>query len=95
MTYFPQAAFVLDINNDGIEDVIIPMYKGYAREMDTSTPFVALTSNENTLIFDEEINSTMPITSGSRQIRSNQLVNSEYPAFVTITHYTGPQGREK
>ncbi len=86
VTYFPQAAFVLDINNDNIEDVIIPMNKGYAREMDTSTPFVALTSNENTLIFDKAINSTMPVTTASRRSEAITLVNSEYPAFVTIAH---------
>ena len=92
VSYFPQAVFVLDINNDNIKDVIIPMNKGYGREMDTSTPFVALTSSENTLIFDKEINSIMPVTTGSRRSEEITLVNSEYPAFVTIAHYTGPQG---
>ena len=45
-------------------------------------------SYNGSLIFDEEINDTMPVSSGSRRSEGIKLVNSEYPAFVTVNHDT-------
>ena len=88
VNYSPQGTYVLDINNDGIKDVVFPMFKAYATGSDTSTAYIALTSYNGSLIFDEEINATMPISSGSRRSEGIKLVNSEYPAFVTVNHNT-------
>ena len=88
VNYSPQGTYVLDINNDGIKDVVFPMFKAYATGSDTSTAYIALTSYNGSLIFDEEINATMPVSSGSRRSEGIKLVNSEYPAFVTVNHDT-------
>ena len=88
VNYSPQGTYVLDINNDGIKDVVFPMFKAYATGADTSTAYIALTSYNGSLIFDEEINDTMPVSSGSRRSEGIKLVNSEYPAFVTVNHDT-------
>ena len=88
VNYLPQGTYVLDINGDGVDDAVFPMFKGYATGIDTSTKYIALTTSNNTLIFDDTINSTMPITSASRRSESINLVNSEYPAFVTVNHNT-------
>mgnify|MGYP001338749861 CR=1 FL=1 len=88
VNYLPQGTYVLDINGDGVDDAVFPMFKGYATGIDTSTKYIALTSSNNTLIFDDAVNSTMPITSASRRSESINLVNSEYPAFVTVNHNT-------
>ena len=77
VNYSPQGTYVLDINNDGIKDVVFPMFKAYATGSDTSTAYIALTSYNGSLIFDEEINATMPISSGSRRSEGIKLVNSE------------------
>ncbi|MDA8852354.1 VCBS repeat-containing protein, partial [Hyphomicrobiales bacterium] len=88
VNYSPQGTYVLDINNDGIDDVVFPMFKAYATGADTSTAFIALTSSNGSLIFDDDINSTMPTSSGSRRSEGIKLVNSKYPAFVTVNHNT-------
>ena len=50
--------------------------------------FSQVIGSNGSLIFDEEINATMPISSGSRRSEGIKLVNSEYPAFVTVNHNT-------
>ena len=43
-------------------DVILPIGKGYAQKgINSATPFIALTVKDGELIFDEDINATMPI----------------------------------
>jgi len=88
VNYAPQGTYVLDINNDGIDDVVFPMFKAYSTGADTSTKYIALTTNGDSLIFDDDINATMPITSGSRRSEGIDLVNSDYPAFVSVNHNT-------
>ena len=88
VNYAPQGTYVLDINNDGIDDVVFPMFKAYSTGADTSTKYIALTTNGGSLIFDDDINATMPITSGSRRSEGIDLVNSDYPAFVSVNHNT-------
>ena len=55
-----------DIDGDNIDDVIVPMWKGYQTNIDNRTPFIALTSKDGTLKFDESVNSLMPVTSAAR-----------------------------
>ena len=88
VNYLPQGTYVIDINDDGIDDVVFPMFKAYGTGADTSTKYIALTTSNGSLVFDEAINDTMPITSASRRSESINLVNSEYPAFVTVNHNT-------
>ena len=78
-----QAVFLLDINNDNIKDAIFPIKYGYASGVDTSARFVALTSSNNSLIYDETINETMPTTSAARTSKPIQLANSETLSYVT------------
>ena len=88
VNYLPQGTYVIDINDDGIDDVVFPMFKAYGTGADTSTKYIALTTSNGSLVFDEAINDTMPITSASRRSEAINLVNSEYPAFVTVNHNT-------
>ena len=87
-SWFPQSAAHLDLNNDGIEDLIIPMNKGYASGTDTSTPFIALSSGNGTLTYDDDINSIMPTTTGARRTEKIKLANSDLTAIVTAAHDT-------
>jgi len=87
-SWFPQSAALLDLNNDGIEDLIIPMNKGYASGTDTSTPFIALSSGNGTLTYDDDINSIMPTTTGARRTEKIKLANSDLTAIVTAAHDT-------
>ena len=86
--WFPQSAALLDLNNDSIEDLIIPMNKGYASGIDTSTPFIALSSGNGTLSYDEDINLIMPTTTGARRTEKITLANSDLTAIVTAAHDT-------
>ena len=86
--WFPQQVFTLDINGDEINDVILPMSFGYASGIDGRTPFIALTSSSGTLEFNEEINATMPITTGARRGDYLQISGSETLSYVTVAHLT-------
>ena len=86
--WFPQSAAQLDLNSDGIEDVIIPMNKGYASGIDTSTPFIALTSENGTLTYDEDINLIMPITPGGRRAEKIKLANADLTVIISAAHDT-------
>ena len=88
ITIQAQSVFLLDINNDGIEDAIFPIKYGYASGVDTSARFVALTSSDNSLTYDKSINETMPTTSGARTSNPIQLANSETLSYVTTNHDT-------
>ena len=86
--WFPQQVFTLDINGDEIDDVILPMSFGYASGIDGRTPFIALTTSSGTLEFNEEINATMPITTGARRGDYLQISGSETLSYVTVAHLT-------
>ena len=88
ISWFSQAVIFLDINQDGIKDVIAPMWKGYGTGIDTSTPFIALTTKDGTLTYDAEINATMPITTGGRRSDLIQIGTSSPVSAVTINHST-------
>ena len=83
-----QDAFIIDINSDGSDDIVIPVQKGYASGIDNSTPFITLTSSNGTLIFDDTANAQMPITSGARRTAEIKLVNTDHKSFVTVQHQT-------
>jgi len=83
-----QSVFLLDVNNDNIKDAIFPIKYGYASGVDTSARFVALTSSDNSLTYDQAINETMPTTSGARTSNPIQLANSETLSYVTTNHDT-------
>ena len=72
-----------DIDGDNIDDVIVPMWKGYQTNIDNRTPFIALTSKDGTLKFDESVNSLMPVTSAARRSEPILLEPSKELAFVT------------
>ena len=86
--WFPQQVFTLDINGDNIDDVIFPMSFGYASGLDGRTPFIALTSSNGTLEFNEEINAEMPITTGARRGEYLQIAGSDTLSYVTVAHLT-------
>ena len=75
---------LIDLNEDGTKDVVIPVNKGYATGLDNTTPFIALTASNGTLVFDEIANSKMPITSGARRTEKIKLVNTEHDSFITV-----------
>ena len=78
------ASIIFDINNDGVNDFISPMWKGYQTGIDNRTPFIALTSNNGSLEYNSIINSTMPITSAARRAETIIIGPSEELAFVTV-----------
>ena len=75
---------LIDLNEDGTKDVVIPVNKGYATGLDNTTPFIALIASNGTLVFDEIANSKMPITSGARRTEKIKLVNTEHDSFITV-----------
>ena len=85
--------FLFDINSDGKKDAIYPMWKGYASGVNTQTPFIALTVQNNTLIYDEEINSKMPIDAGAGRTAPINLVATESLAWVAVNIYTDEESR--
>ena len=64
--------------------MVIPVNKGYATGLDYTTPFIALTASNGTLVFDETANSKMPLTSGARRTEKIKLVNTEHDSFITV-----------
>ena len=88
LSWFPQGGSLIDLNQDGIKDVIIPMSKGYASGVDGSTPFIALTSSNGTLIYDQEINNDMPNITSSRRSELIKLANSDTLSLISVNHDT-------
>ena len=87
-SWFPQQVFTLDINDDKIDDVILPMSFGYASGLDGRTPFIALTTANGTLEFNDEINEQMPFTTGARRGDYVKIAGSDYLSYVTVAHLT-------
>ena len=93
MSWFAQGGALLDLNEDGIKDVIIPISKGYASGIDGRTPFIALTTEAGKLLYDEEINAYMPNITSSRRTEAIQLVNSETESIVSAHHDTEEESK--
>ena len=93
VSWFAQGGQLLDINEDGIKDAIIPMSKGYGSGVDGSTPFIALTSNQGTLIFDEQINEKMPVITSSRRAEIIELANYPTLSIVSVHHDTHEESK--
>ena len=87
-SWFPQQVFTLDINDDKINDVILPMSFGYASGLDGRTPFIALTTSNGTLEFNNEINAKMPVTTGARRGDYLKIAGSDNLSYVTVAHLT-------
>ena len=85
----PQAVFKMDLNEDGLEDLIVPISRAYSTGLDTRTPWVALSTDSLTLTFDSAINSQMPLVAGSRKSRPIRLTAFDVKAFITVQHDTG------
>lgn len=86
---FPQAVFKMDLNEDGLEDLVAPINRAYQTGLDTRTPWVALSTGSQTLTFDSAINSQMPLVAGSRRSRPIRLTAFDVNAFITVQHETG------
>jgi Ca2+-binding RTX toxin-like protein len=87
--WFPQKVFIFDVNDDGKNDIILPIGKGYAQKgINSATPFVALTVNNDKLIFDEEINATMPIDAAAGRSKPLFLEATNSLSFITSNIYT-------
>lgn len=84
LNWFIQTSMLIDLNEDGKKDVVLAMSKGYASGENTQTPFIALTSKNGTLHFDETANSKMPITSSAVEAEPINLALSESQLFVTV-----------
>jgi len=93
VSWFAQGGALLDLNEDGTKDVIIPISKGYASGIDGRTPFIALTTEAGKLIYDEEINEYMPNITSSRRTEAIQLVNSETESIVSAHHDTEEESK--
>ena len=79
---------LIDLNGDGSQDAVLPISKGYASGEisgeNTRTPFIALVSQNDTLNFDAQINTMMPITSGAVEAEPIQIGTSGHPFMVTV-----------
>jgi len=87
-SWFPQQVFTLDINDDKIDDVILPMSFGYASGLDGRTPFIALTTSNGTLEFNNEINAKMPVTTGAKRGDYLKIAGSDNLSYVTVNLLT-------
>ena len=88
VTWTLNEAIIADINSNGLDDIVIPVSKGYGSGIDNSTPFITLTSSNGTLVFDDSANAQMPIATGARRTAEIKLVNTDHKSFVTIQHQT-------
>ena len=79
-----QVAFLMDLNNDESKDVILPIMKGYSSGEDTRTPFIALLSMNDTLIFDAEANLKMPVTSSAVEAEPIRLNSTTDELYLTV-----------
>ena len=79
-----QGPMLIDLNGDGSQDAVLPISKGYASGENTRTPFIALVSQNDTLNFDAQINTMMPITSGAVEAEPIQIGASGHPFMVTV-----------
>ena len=92
ISWFPQKVFIFDVNNDGEDDVILPMAKGYAQKgINSATPFIALTVENGKLIFDEDINATMPIDAAAGRSKPLFLEATNSLSYVTSNIYTAAE----
>ena len=92
ISWFPQKVFIFDVNNDGEDDVILPMAKGYAQKgINSATPFIALTVENGKLIFDEDINATMPIDAAAGRSKPLFLEATNSFSYVTSNIYTAAE----
>ena len=85
MGWFTQKVFLFDVNLDGDKDIIFPIAKGYAQvgNYSTYTPFIALTVNNGSLEYNEEINSFMPIANTAGRTKPIYLKATDSDAFVS------------
>ena len=83
--WFTQKVFLFDVNLDGDKDIIFPIAKGYAQvgNYSTYTPFIALTVNNGSLEYNEEINSFMPIANTAGRTKPIYLKATDSDAFVS------------
>ena len=79
-----QVAFLMDLNKDGSEDVVLPIMKGYSSGEDTRTPFIALLSSDDTLIFDAETNLQMPVTSSAVEAEPIRINSTNDQLYITV-----------
>ena len=61
---------------------------GYASGLDGRTPFIALTTSNGTLEFNNEINAKMPVTTGARRGEYLKIAGSDNLSYVTVAHLT-------
>ena len=96
VNWFPQKVFTFDVNSDGFEDVILPMGKGYAQKgVNSATPFIALTVKDGELVYDDDINATMPIDAASGRSKPLFLESTQSQSFVTSNIYTAEESDRK
>ena len=79
-----QVGFLMDLNKDGSKDVVLPIMKGYGTGEDTRTPFIAFTSDGDTLKFDLAANDKMPVTSSAVEAEPITLNSSTGEFFLTV-----------
>jgi len=92
INWFPQKVFIFDVNDDGEDDVILPMGKAYAQKgINSSTPFIALTVKDGELIFDKDINDTMPIDAAAGRSKPLFLKATDSLSFITSNIYTAAE----
>ena len=92
INWFPQKVFIFDVNDDGENDIILPMAKGYGQKgINSATPFIALTVKDGSLVFNEEINDTMPIDAAAGRSKPLFLEATQSLSFVTSNIYTAEE----
>jgi len=89
VSWFPQGAFNLDLNTDGMADAVVPMNRGYQTGIDTRVPFFSFVSANSGLFFDQGINDRMPVVAGSRRSKPIFLKHSNAEGVITVAHDTG------
>ena len=88
VSLWPQSSFLLDINDDGIEDPIFPMSKGYGTGVDGTTSFIAFITSDGKLKYDQSVIEKMPFTTGARRAEKIQLVKSGELSVISVAHDT-------
>ena len=88
VSLWPQSSFLLDINDDEIEDPIFPMSKGYGTGVDGTTSFIAFITSDGKLKYDQSVIEKMPSTTGARRAEKIQLVKSGELSVISVAHDT-------
>ncbi len=80
----PDRTLVIDINQDGYDDAIVPVTRGYRTGEDTREQFLAFLGGPDGLTYDADLTAQLPYTGGGRRVDTIELADSGQQALVTV-----------